>query len=56
MMSMKQKCKYQLYGSIYANQCVECAKEGTYKCALEINDEECLNFTLVDGECQFGGY
>jgi len=56
MMNMKQKSKYKLYGFIYSEQCVNCAKEGTYKCAFEVEDCECLNFKAADGDCQFGGY
>ena len=57
MMSMKQKSKYRTYGTIYQKQCVNCLKEGTYKCALEIDDEKCKNYESVKkGDVVFGGY
>lgn len=46
-MSMKQKSKYRTYGTIYQKQCVNCLKEGTYNCALEIDDEKCRNYESV---------
>lgn len=56
-MSMKQKSKYRTYGTIYQKQCVNCLKEGTYKCALEIDDEKCRNYGSVkEGDVVFGGY
>ena len=57
-MSMNaKKTKYQTYGSIYAKQCVNCVKEGTYKCALEVEKEACKNFeTVKEGDKVFGGY
>ena len=57
-MSMSQKkSKYQQYGTIYQKQCVNCYKEGTYHCKLEIEGEECKNFeTLQKGDFIFGGY
>ena len=56
-MSMRQKSKYQTYGAIYQKQCVNCLKEGTYKCALEVDEEECKNFeTVKEGDKVFGGY
>ena len=58
MMSMiAKKSKYKDYGAIYQNQCVNCVKEGTYKCALEIVDGECKNYcTVKKGDIVFGGY
>ena len=58
MMSMSQKkSKYQQYGTIYQKQCVNCYKEGTYHCKLEIEEEKCKNFeTLKKGDLIFGGY
>ena len=57
MMSMKQKSKYRTYGAIYQKQCVNCVKEGTYKCALEIDDGKCKNYcTVKKGDIVFGGY
>ena len=57
-MSMNaKKTKYQTYGSIYAKQCVNWVKEGTYKCALEVEKEACKNFeTVKEGDKVFGGY
>lgn len=56
-MSMKRKSKYQTYGAIYQKQCVNCLKEGTYKCALEVEKEKCKNYTTVKkGDKVFGGY
>ena len=56
-MSMKRKSKYATYGAIYQKQCVNCVKEGTYKCALEIKDGECKNYcTVKKGDMVFGGY
>ena len=57
-MSMSaKKSKYKTYGTIYQKQCVNCVKEGTYKCALEIADEECKNYqTVQEGDIVFGGY
>ena len=56
-MSMRQKSKYRTYGAIYQKQCVNCVKEGTYKCALEIDEEECRNYeTVKEGDVVFGGY
>ena len=56
-MSPTKKSKYQTYGSIYQKQCVKCVKEGTYKCALEIDGEECKNYeTVKKGTIVFGGY
>ena len=52
-----KKSKYKTYGMIYSKQCVNCVKEGTYKCALEIADEECKNYqTVQEGDIVFGGY
>ena len=57
MMSTAKKSKYQTYGMVYSKQCVNCLKEGTYKCALEVVDDECKNFTTVKkGDKIFGGY
>ena len=57
MMSMNAKSKYKTYGIVYQKQCVNCLKEGTYKCALEVIDEECKNFeTVKKGDKVFGGY
>ena len=57
MMSMSPKSKYKVYGAIYQEQCVNCLKEGTYKCALEIDGEECRNYSTVKkGDVVFGGY
>ena len=57
MMSMNAKSKYKTYGTIYQKQCVNCLNEGTYKCALEIENEECKNFvTVKKGDKVFGGY
>jgi hypothetical protein len=56
-MNTAKKSKYKTYGSIYQNQCVNCLKEGTYKCALEIENEECKNYSSVKkGDVVFGGY
>ena len=56
-MNTAKKSKYQTYGSIYQKQCVKCVKEGTYKCALEISDEECKNYeTVKKGDKVFAGY
>ena len=52
-----KKSKYQTYGAIYQKQCVNCFKEGTYHCKLEICDGECENYeTLKKGDIIFGGY
>ena len=57
MMSIMKKSKYRTYGAIYQKQCVNCVKEGTYKCALEIDEEECKNYeTVKEGDVVFGGY
>ena len=57
MMSMNAKSKYKTYGTVYQKQCVNCVKEGTYKCALEVKDGECKNYTTVKkGDIVFGGY
>ncbi len=57
MMSMNAKSKYRLYGPIYQHQCVNCVNEGTYKCALEIENDECKNYcTVKKGDMVFGGY
>ena len=46
---MRPKAKYREYGTIYANECVDCVKEGTPFCQLEIRDESCVNHkTLQD--------
>ena len=56
-MSVQKRSKYQTYGAIYQKQCVNCLKEGTYKCALEIENEECKNYSTVKkGDKVFGGY
>ena len=58
MMSTTKNHKYKEYGSIYANQCVNCIKEGTYHCKLEINDNACKNYkeNNKDNLLIFGGY
>ena len=57
MMSMNAKSKYKTYGTVYQKQCVNCLKEGTYKCSLVVEDEECKNFeTVKEGDVVFGGY
>ena len=56
-MSTQKKNKYQTYGAIYQHQCVNCFKEGTYHCKLEIEEEQCKNYeTLQKGDLIFGGY
>ena len=59
MMSMcAKKSKYKTYGAIYQKQCVNCYKEGTYHCALEVEDEECKNYEppTKGDKVLFGGY
>lgn len=57
MMSMNAKSKYKTYGTVYQKQCVNCLKEGAYKCSLVVVDEECKNFeTVKEGDIVFGGY
>ena len=56
-MSTNAKSKYKTYGAIYQKQCVNCVKEGTYKCALEIDDGKCKYYcTVIKGDIVFGGY
>ena len=56
-MNTAKKSKYQTYGMVYSKQCINCVKEGTYKCALEIEEEKCKNFvTVKKGDKVFGGY
>ena len=42
------KGKYHSYGVIYQSQCVNCVKECTSFCQLNISDERCLNFKCLD--------
>ena len=53
-----KKSKYHQYGSVYAEQCVNCIKEGTYHCKLEICDDGCRNYVkhTKQSVLQFGGY
>ena len=53
-----KKSKYKEYGSVYASQCVNCIKEGTYHCRLELDDTGCKNYKKYDKQSvlQFGGY
>lgn len=56
-MSVQKKSKYKQYGVIYQKQCINCFKEGTYHCALEIEGEECKNYEPPQkGDLIFGGY
>ena len=56
-MNTAKKSKYQTYGMVYSKQCINCVKEGTYKCALEIEEEKCKNYeTVKPGDKVFGGY
>lgn len=44
---------------IVKKYCVDCIKEGSYKCALIIKDEKCINFEKCDKKNKkycFGGY
>ena len=58
MKIIMKKSKYKEYGSIYSSQCVNCIKEGTYHCKLEITDKGCKNFNenTKDNLLMFGGY
>ena len=44
MMSMK----YKGYGIIYSEQCVNCIREGTPYCRLEVESETCRNYRTLD--------
>lgn len=57
-MSAQKKSKYKEYGSVYAEQCVHCIKEGTYHCRLEITSDGCRNYVkhTKQSVLQFGGY
>ena len=58
MRSIMKKSKYKEYGSVYAEQCVHCIKEGTYHCKLKITDKGCENYKENNKEniLMFGGY
>ena len=51
---MRSKKNYD-FALIYANCCVNCAKEGTYHCTLEVEKGRCLNFDDNPNQ-SFGGY
>ena len=56
-MSTAKKANYKTYGMVYSKYCVNCVKEGTYKCALDIFNGECKNYqTVRKGDLVFGGY